>query len=333
VSRSPGGVDASPDSTVSLVAEKLVGGGRAIAHHDGSTWMVAGALPGERVRAAVTRRRAGIVEARTLEVVSEPHPARLKDPCPRAEVCGGCDWPHVDPIDGAALKVAAAAEAARTFPELARRIASAPIHASGNGYRLRAKLHWDGERKLLGFFEQQSHEVVSIVPCRILTPRFMRALPALEKALAERCPARVDVEWIGASDDKPEWDELDTDGIVVQPTQVQSWNDDPSEDDWDELEDDGVMVDPSYGWHRLNDPRVDAVTIPTTEAKLSPVALPLYQRIQSLSGNALAGYGKTLYRLWAEWKDGKCNSFQQRDWDELWAAYKFRKDSGLGLRA
>jgi 23S rRNA (uracil1939-C5)-methyltransferase len=195
----PGGAEAPPDSTVSLAAEKLVGGGRAIAHHDGSTWMVAGALPGERVRAEVTRRRAGIIEARTVEVLSEPHPARLSNPCPRSEVCGGCDWPHVDPIDGAKLKAAAAAEAARSFPELARRIASAPIHHSQNGYRLRARLHWDGKRKLLGFYEGRSHDVVSISPCRILSPRFMEALPAIEEALSKTCGKRTDLDWLEGS--------------------------------------------------------------------------------------------------------------------------------------
>lgn len=200
MSRAPGEADTEQGSTVGLIAEKLVGGGRAIAHRDGATWMVAGALPGEHVLAEVTRRRAGIVEARTVEVVSEPHSARLREPCPQSNACGGCDWPHVDPIEGAKLKVAAAAEAARTFPELAGRIASAPIHESGNGYRLRARLHWDGERRCLGFYEQRSHEVVSIAPCRILTPRFMRALPALEAALAESCGERADVEWLEGSE-------------------------------------------------------------------------------------------------------------------------------------
>jgi uncharacterized phage-like protein YoqJ len=177
---------------------------------------------------------------------------------------------------------------------------------------------------------------------------FNRTVAYLEKLYVELVNCEPDVElealleWIGVSDlsacnaqadDQLQWDELDNDGVVVRPRQVQSWNDDPSEDGWDELEDDGVMVDPSYGWHRLNDPRVSELPIPTTAAKLSPVALPIYQKIQSLSGHALAGYGKTLYQLWEKWKSGGQNSFQQRDWDELWAAYKYRKDSGVSLRA
>ena len=171
------------DQSATLVAEKLIGGGRAIAHLDGSTWMVAGALPGERVRAAVLKRRAGIIEAGTLEVLSEPHPARLQDPCPQTGICGGCDWPHVDPD--------------------ADRITSALIHRSEGGYRLRSRLHWDAEQKRLGFYGYRSRKVAAIDSCRILSPRFMRALPQLTHALAKNCPAHVNLEWLegtGADD-------------------------------------------------------------------------------------------------------------------------------------
>jgi 23S rRNA (uracil1939-C5)-methyltransferase len=193
------GGHASGAPIVELVAEKLVGGGRAIAHHQGATWMVNGALPGEHVRAELTRRRAGIIEARTVEVVSQRHPARLEDPCPLTGVCGGCDWPHVDPAAGAELKAVTAAEAARGFPELADRLASAPVHGSENNYRLRARLHWDATRHILGFYEHRSRNVVSIAPCRILSARLVGALPDLGASLAGRCDAPVDLEWLEGS--------------------------------------------------------------------------------------------------------------------------------------
>ena len=168
---------------------------------------------------------------------------------------------------------------------------------------------------------------------------FNRTATYLEKLYYELYDCEPDaemnalLEWIGASDEKPELGELDSDGVLAKPTQVQSWNDDASEDGWDELPYDGVMIDPSYGWHKLSDPNWKETPARKTEDMLSKVALPIYHRIQGLEGNALAGYGRVLYRLWAEWKDGKRNSFKQRDWDELWSAYKFRKSEGLELRA
>jgi tRNA/tmRNA/rRNA uracil-C5-methylase (TrmA/RlmC/RlmD family) len=186
--------------TVLLRAEKLVGGGRALAHHDGATWLVAGALPGELVAARPARRRAGIVEADTVDVRESANPARDPDPCPHADRCGGCDWPHVEPEAGARLKASAASEAARGHPALAAVLATAPVVASPLGYRLRARLHWDPTNRTLGFFEFRSRRVTPIPSCRIVSPDLVSVLPTIAGALANRCPQPVDVEWLQGSE-------------------------------------------------------------------------------------------------------------------------------------
>ncbi len=183
------------ESRVTLQAKELVGGGRAVGHHEGDTWMIAGALPGEIVAAEQVRRRAGVVEARQVEVISSPHPARC-DPCPHGAVCGGCDWSHVAAAEGAALKARVAAGAARGLPELARRLAMAPVRPSPLAYRLRARLHWDPASGCLGLFRPRSWEAVPITGCRIISPRLQEALPIIAQALTRRCPERLDLEWL-----------------------------------------------------------------------------------------------------------------------------------------
>jgi 23S rRNA (uracil1939-C5)-methyltransferase len=182
--------------TVSLRLEKLVGGGRALAHHEGDTWLVAGGLPSETVAAVELERRAGVVEAVTTEVLDGGHPARTAGPCPHAERCGGCDWPHVEPEAGGRLKAQVAAEAARGFGELAERVRQAPVRISPLFYRLRARLHWDPERATLGFYAPRSWQVHPIPSCRIVSPRLLGALGALTDALAARRTDRVDLEWL-----------------------------------------------------------------------------------------------------------------------------------------
>jgi 23S rRNA (uracil1939-C5)-methyltransferase len=179
---------------------KLIGGGRVLAHTDGSTWMVRGGLPGEKLAVRPSGRRARVVEADTVEVVGDPHPARLAEPCPHSPSCGGCDWPHVDALQGAELKASVAAEAARNHPELSERLRSAPVTASPPAYRLRSRLHWDPEARNLGFYGHRSWRVSPIPECRIITQRLKSSLTGLESALARRCPSPVDLEWLEADD-------------------------------------------------------------------------------------------------------------------------------------
>ena len=55
---------------------------------------VAGAVPGDRVRARVFKRKRSFAEARLLEVL-EPSPLRVTPRCEYFESCGGCKWQHV----------------------------------------------------------------------------------------------------------------------------------------------------------------------------------------------------------------------------------------------
>lgn len=189
-------MSADPGGTVELDAVDLAGGGAAVARRDGVVWFVRGALPGERVQAAATVERARIVEAEALAVLATPHPARLAAPCPHAPSCGGCDWPHVDAVAGAALKARVAAGAARGTPALAERLAAAPVQPSPAAYRLRSRLHWDPESGILGFYRTRSWRVEEIPSCRIVSIALANARPGLERSLAARCPAPVDVEWL-----------------------------------------------------------------------------------------------------------------------------------------
>ncbi|MEM1056530.1 MAG: 23S rRNA (uracil(1939)-C(5))-methyltransferase RlmD [Bacteroidota bacterium] len=55
---------------------------------------VAGAVPGDRVRARVFKRKRSFAEARLLEVM-EPSDLRVDPPCEYFDACGGCKWQHV----------------------------------------------------------------------------------------------------------------------------------------------------------------------------------------------------------------------------------------------
>ena len=72
-----------------LSIESLAYGGNGVARHDGFVVFVRGGLPGDRVRAQVTKTKRGFAEA-IAQVVLEPSPARVVAPCRHFGVCGGC---------------------------------------------------------------------------------------------------------------------------------------------------------------------------------------------------------------------------------------------------
>ncbi|MFB0515353.1 MAG: 23S rRNA (uracil(1939)-C(5))-methyltransferase RlmD [Candidatus Neomarinimicrobiota bacterium] len=72
-----------------LTIDSLAYGGKGVARHDGFVVFVERALPGQRVRARILKRRKGFAEAR-LEDVLQPSPHAVEPQCPHFGVCGGC---------------------------------------------------------------------------------------------------------------------------------------------------------------------------------------------------------------------------------------------------
>ena len=79
---------------IELVMEKFADRGKSLARLDGYVIFVAGAVPGDRVRALVTKGKKKYAEARLLEVL-EPSSLRTEPRCFYFGTCGGCKWQHV----------------------------------------------------------------------------------------------------------------------------------------------------------------------------------------------------------------------------------------------
>jgi 23S rRNA (uracil1939-C5)-methyltransferase len=72
-----------------LRIDSLAYGGNGVARLDGFVVFVRRGLPGDRVRARVTKVQRRHAEAEAIEVV-EGGPARVSAPCPHFPLCGGC---------------------------------------------------------------------------------------------------------------------------------------------------------------------------------------------------------------------------------------------------
>jgi len=77
------------DQEVELDVESLAYGGNGVARLDGFVVFVRRGLPGDRVRARVTKVKRGYAEATATEVLV-PGPARVEPRCAHFPACGGC---------------------------------------------------------------------------------------------------------------------------------------------------------------------------------------------------------------------------------------------------
>ncbi|MBV9993868.1 MAG: class I SAM-dependent RNA methyltransferase [Caulobacteraceae bacterium] len=139
---------------------------------------VAGALPGERVRARVAGDRGELAE------VLQPSPERQAAPCPHFGDCGGCALQHWRPEPYLAWKadqIRFALARERIETEILAPFAPPP------GSRRRLALHARArspDAAALGFKARRSWRLVPIEVCPVADPRLEAALPALRRLAA-----------------------------------------------------------------------------------------------------------------------------------------------------
>ena len=146
--------------TVTITPSELVAGGNALARIDGFPVFAANVFPDDVARVRLYEVKKGFAKGELVELVT-PSRWRRAIPCPVADECGGCDW--------TALRLDKQLEAKRRIlTESLRRIgkldvSSLPeiaIHPSPLNYRLRSRLHRDGDA--VGFFAVRSNRVVPL---------------------------------------------------------------------------------------------------------------------------------------------------------------------------
>lgn len=83
-----------PVQEIEISVDSIGFEGVSVGRIDNLVHFVAGALPGERVRARVTGKKKKFVQAETIEVL-HASASRVEAPCPHFGTCGGCKWQHL----------------------------------------------------------------------------------------------------------------------------------------------------------------------------------------------------------------------------------------------
>lgn len=166
--------------------ESLSHEGRGIAHYGshpdhpadkhGKKVFIRYALPGETVRARITREVKKLEEADSLELLSEASEIRIQPPCPHFGICGGCNMQHIAPDAQIELKQSVLKSHLQHFAGIQPDEWLAPLRSQREDYRRKARIgvrYLPGKDKLVvGFRESQSNKLTSIDRCMILDQEF-----------------------------------------------------------------------------------------------------------------------------------------------------------------
>ncbi len=143
----------------------LTARGEGVAHHNGLTVFVAGALPGERVRTRVAVVKQQYLVG-TLDAIQVAAAVRQVPPCDYFPECGGCQWLHLN-ADAQAeqnrQRVLGDLEHIGGFANIEDNVRGTVSADSAVHYRNKAQFKIS--KAGLGFYGKGSHQVVPIAHC------------------------------------------------------------------------------------------------------------------------------------------------------------------------
>ena len=150
---------------VTIEPTDLVAGGAALARVDGFPVFALNVFPGDVARVQLFEVKKGYAKADLVELVT-PSPWRRAAPCPIASECGGCDWTALRLDKQLEAKRGILIESLRRIGKI-REIPEITLHPSPLNYRLRSRLHRDGDA--VGFYAMRSNRVVPLAPeCEVV---------------------------------------------------------------------------------------------------------------------------------------------------------------------
>ena len=170
---------ALPTEPVAVEIESLSHDGRGVAHIDGKTIFVDGALPGEKVEFIYTDKHSRFDEGKIHQVI-EASDDRVEPPCEHSAICGGCNLQHMAPAVQIAMKQGVLVEQLTHFGAVAADSYLEPLTGPLLGYRRKARLAVKYVPKkggaMVGFREKRNSYVADIGECPVLDERVGRKL-------------------------------------------------------------------------------------------------------------------------------------------------------------
>lgn len=139
------------------------------------------AIPGDKVRALLQRKRGGVFTSRLEEVIT-PAPQRIEARCVHFGTCGGCRWQQMDYLEQLTLKQT---EIQKIFqPLLPEGVSVSSIIRCDPPWQYRNKMEFTfssdaaGKNYLGLIIDSSRGKVLNLTECHLVNPWFVEALTA-----------------------------------------------------------------------------------------------------------------------------------------------------------
>ena len=168
--------------------ESLDQEGRGVAHVDGKTIFIDGALPTEKVTFRSHRIKPSYEVANVVDVLKQSN-QRVTPKCPHFGLCGGCKLQHLDFAAQVANKQRLLESDLKHIGKVKPDNMLPPIYGPTWGYRHKARLSVKyvekKQRVLVGFNEKATRYVADMNSCEVLVPEVSALIAPLQEMIVQ----------------------------------------------------------------------------------------------------------------------------------------------------
>ena len=183
---------------ITIRIDSLAYRGSGVGRVDNIVYFVPLAAPQELLEIEIVKQEKRFRIGRIIKII-EPSPYRIEPVCPYFGKCGGCSWQHItyqrQLEEKRKILEDAVTRIGKTAPEIDPVIPSPDIY----GYRNKTRLRFTADGRI-GYFAAESHKLIEINNCPILSPKInsflpqLKLEPALETPSAGKSPSPGEVE-------------------------------------------------------------------------------------------------------------------------------------------
>ena len=150
---------------LALRINEVAFGGSGVGKADGKVIFVPFSIDGELLQVRITQSHKSFSLA-SVQAILQTSPHREEPPCPYYQICGGCDYQHIQYGHQLELKRLQVEQALRRIAKLPE-IAVPPVIPSPKIYGFRNRITIHSDQHAIGFFRKRSREIVDIARCAL----------------------------------------------------------------------------------------------------------------------------------------------------------------------